>query len=164
MTYEQAAELATKIGPKITAAAKNKIVLTDDAKVRTLMAMATATKESLLTAKSGLDGQTKALKDRKADQPATAFAAGTALAIGSLLENIVSYATILRAQYAFATASATTNAEAALTALVLGQMAAARPAVTFVRAPVRKEEPAGSVSPSTAARLPAAPAMTTVSP
>ncbi len=123
LTYQQAAKLAAKIGPKIAAAAAGNTLVADDAKVRTLMAMGTATKEGLLTAQSGLDGQTKALQGRMKDQPMTAFATGTALAIGSLLENLLAYATILRTQYGFATVSSTTNAEATLTALVLGQLA-----------------------------------------
>jgi hypothetical protein len=124
LTYEQAVGLADKIGPKVvTAAAAGSTLVADDAKVRTLMAMGTATKEGLLTAQSGLDGQTRALQDRMKAQPRTAFATGTALAIGSLLENVLAYATILRTQYGFATVSATTNAEATLTALVLGQLA-----------------------------------------
>jgi hypothetical protein len=123
LTYQQAAKLADKISPKVATAATGSTLVADDAKVRTLMAMGTATKEGLLTAQSGLDGQTRALQDRMKGQPMTAFATGTALAIGSLLENVLAYATILRTQYGFASVSATTNAEATLTALVLGQLA-----------------------------------------
>ena len=131
LTYQQAVKLAAKIGPKVASAAAGSILVADDVKVRTLMAMGTATKEGLLTAKSGLEGQTKSLRERMADQPTTAFAVGTALAIGSLLENVLAYATILRTQYGIASASATTNSEAALTALVLAQLAGQ---VTFVDA------------------------------
>jgi len=123
LTYQQAVKLAGKIGPKVAAAAAGSTLVADDAKVRTLMAMGTATREGLLTAKSGLDGQIEALQNRMKGQPMTAFSSGTALAIGSLLENVLAYATILRTQYGFATVSATTNAEATLTASVLGQLA-----------------------------------------
>lgn len=119
LTYDQAVLLAASMSADINTKAAGKTLLPDDAKVRTLMAMGTATKEALLTAKTGLDGQVNAVKDKINQNPATAFAPGVALAIGALAENILSYAYILRTQYGFTTASVSSNAEAALTALVL---------------------------------------------
>ncbi|PIM54302.1 hypothetical protein CS062_05185 [Roseateles chitinivorans] len=113
---------STVKGPDTTEL-KKVALLADDGKGRTLLALSTATKEALV----GVDARVKEtmldLKAKKTNQPAPAFGPGALLMIGSLLENVVSYATILRTQYGFATVSVTSNAEAALQALVQGDLA-----------------------------------------
>lgn len=97
-------------------------LLADDAKARTLLAVADATKEGLLSVDARLKASTNELKGKKANQPFPAFAPGALLTIGSLLENVLAYATILRTQYAFTSVSTVTAAEAALQAVVQGRL------------------------------------------
>jgi hypothetical protein len=106
-----------------TAALSKVALLADDGKARTLLALATATGEALTGVEARVKQATLDLKNKKANQPSPAFGPGTLLMIGSLLENVVSYATILRTQYGFASVSVVSNAEAALQALVQGQLA-----------------------------------------
>lgn len=121
LTFEQAKTLAGTLAPKIFEKAKDKILVGDDGKLRALTALATATSESLTLVNADVTDRHRRLDNRLGIQPLEASPTA-ALAIGSLLENVLAYATILRTQYGFGTASTSTNAEAALVALVLQAM------------------------------------------
>lgn len=125
LTFEQAKTLAGNLAPKIFEKAQDKILVGDDGRLRALTALATATSESLTLVSADVTDRHRRLDDRLGGQPKVASATA-ALAIGSLLENVLAYATILRTQYGFGTASTSANAEAALVALVLD----AKPATT----------------------------------
>ena len=118
LTFEEAKDLAASMGPAILSKAGGRVLVGDDGKVRALMAVADATNESLILVETDVKDRLDRLDKRLKEAP-TIASPTAALAIGSLLENILAYATILRTQYGFGTASTKSNAEEALTALIV---------------------------------------------
>lgn len=118
LTFEEAKDLAAKLGPTILSKVSGKVLVADDGKVRALMAVAAATSESLTLVDTDVRDRQERLDKRLKEAPAVASPTA-ALAIGSLLENILAYATILRTQYGFGTASTKTSAQEVLSALIL---------------------------------------------
>lgn len=127
LTYEQAEVLSTDLGTEIAAALANATpattaLIADDGKVRTLLALEQATREGLLSVTTRVTSITSNLHGKIAAQPTPAFAPGALLLIGSVLENVMAYASAMRTQWGFATFSATSNAEAVLVPLVQAKL------------------------------------------
>ncbi len=142
LTFEQTDRLAEQLAPKIQAAVvaalapgaaiEGVLLMPDDDKARALLAQHRGVAASLDLIEAGLHSMTLDLLEAKADE-VRAFA-GTALAVGSLLENALAYAAALRKVYGFATQDAKTAAEAILLAKLRGRMAASRLRVVDVTA------------------------------
>ncbi|MBL8306176.1 MAG: hypothetical protein JNM33_05735 [Rubrivivax sp.] len=142
LTFEQTDRLAEQLAPKIQAAVvaalgpgaaiEGVLLMPDDDKARALLAQHRGVGASLDLIEAGLRSMTLDLLEAKADE-VRAFA-GTALAVGSLLENALAYAAALRKVYGFATEDAKTEAEPILLAKLRGHMAASRLRVVDVTA------------------------------
>lgn len=101
-------------------------LLPDDARTRTLIALSRALREMLDQANTRLANEGNNLDDKAAQRPIQTLSPMFLPAVSALGEVVLSYATILRTQYGFATVSQTALAEAVLRAKVFGTLATTR--------------------------------------
>lgn len=106
-------------------ASHKSLLLPEDARTRTLIALSRAVREMLDQANKRLAGEGDRLDAKVAGRiaPRSAIFLPALSALGEL---VLSYATILRTQYGFTTVSQTSLAEAVLRSNVLGKLAASR--------------------------------------
>lgn len=124
MAYMEATHVSGEVAKAILEALKTDLatadvlILPEDPKTRTLISLSRALREALDQARARLVNERLDL-DRKMTQQPTALIAGAAIPVlASIAETVLSYANILRTQYAFGTSSQTSLAEIVLQAKV----------------------------------------------
>lgn len=124
MAYSESADISTEVAKKILTALETDIkagqvlILPDDPKARTLISLSRALREALDQARNRLVNERLDLEAKMAEKPTFLIAGAAIPVLASIAETVLSYANILRTQYAFTTSSQTPLAETVLQAKV----------------------------------------------
>lgn len=122
MTFDETEKLSATIAKtlqeKLKPAGAGVVVLPDDARTRTLIALSRALRETLDQANARLNGEAAGLEDKINKGVGLETSPVLLPALSALGELVLSYATILRTQYGFTTIPQTALAETVLRAKV----------------------------------------------